>query len=87
LGITEIIDLIGELPHVRAFKCEHCGALNEAPSLEIYGTCTSCGDVSKLRSFGGRGSEVEEIVDVVLRWLYEDPNWRALVEERGKPRA
>lgn len=54
-------------PGVRRVK--HCGAEFEMPALSIYGTCPKCAEKIKVRSFGGIGTEMEDILDVFCQWL------------------
>jgi hypothetical protein len=62
------ITAIESLPPFRTFACGNCGAPIRVHALQTYATCSSCCTEHKCRSFGGIGTEIQDVIDAVLRW-------------------
>jgi len=66
--IEDDIDAIRKLPAFRTFACQQCAAPVRVHALEIYAHCPRCGAQRKTRSFGGIGTEIQDVIDTVLEW-------------------
>lgn len=67
--IGPIIDEIENFPATRIIECR-CGKSYRISTLLIYGHCDHCGaQTAKLRAFGGIGTELQDLIDAVLKWM------------------
>jgi ribosomal protein S27E len=72
MSLSGIIDEIKTLEHFNAVHCVDCGLETQYHSLQIYAACPECGRRQKLRSFGGIGTEIQDVFDAVLEWFVEE---------------
>jgi predicted RNA-binding Zn-ribbon protein involved in translation (DUF1610 family) len=82
--LGEIISEIEQLPHFRTFSCAVCGASVRVHSLQIYGRCPQCGEQRKCRSFGARGTELQDLIDAVLIWAGKGESLDAVLARRAQ---
>ena len=60
---------IQELPHYRTYTCKECGYKQQIYVLQIYGECKRCKTRHKVRGFESLGTEIEDVIDVMLEWI------------------
>ena len=59
---------IRSLPQVKRWRCFQCKQECASSTLRVYATCENCGELTKLRSFGGE-IDVEDLILIILQWL------------------
>lgn len=80
--VGDLIDDIKALPHFREFSCTQCGESIRVHALQLYANCAACGTQQKCRSFGGLGTELEDVIDAVLEWAGKGENFDAVMKRR-----
>lgn len=74
----DVFEEIENLPRWLERKCD-CGTLVKTCCLQIYSKYPSCGSEAKQRSFGGIGTESQDIVDAVLKWAETGKGLQSLI--------
>jgi transcription elongation factor Elf1 len=69
MSYTTTIEDIQNLPHYHEYTCHNCGHKQKVYVLVIHRKCENCGVRSKLRRYAAFGSEVEDVIDIVLEWI------------------
>lgn len=69
MSYLKVINCIQELPRYRSYTCKQCGCDQQVYILQIHGECDQCGTRYKVRGFESFGSEIEDVIDVVLEWI------------------
>lgn len=67
------IDAIRKLPRFRSLACNSCGVPMQVHVLQTYERCRACGTEHKCRSFGGIGTEIQDVIDAALDWAGISP--------------
>lgn len=67
MELNRIMEEIEALPRTKPFSC--CGQTTEVCTLDIYAQCPVCKKKSKLRGYGPIGTEIQDMIDAVLKWL------------------
>lgn len=80
--MADIISEIEQLPHFDCIKCTGCAAEIRVHVLQIYADCPACGRQTKCRSFGGIGTEIQDVIDAVLAWAGEGEAFDAVMKRR-----
>lgn len=80
MDFSKVIDKIENLNHYREVKCSECGQNNNVHILEIYMKCSACGREVKMRGFSSFGSEIEDVIDSVLEWVGDGPEFEAVMK-------
>ena len=75
------IDEIRKLDHFHTIKCQ-CGGSIRFHTLQIYAECRECGTKTKVRAFGGAGTEIQDVIDAVLEWAGEGESFEAVMDRR-----
>ena len=75
MSYPKTIEEIKNLPHYREFTCKNCGHTQKVYVLVIHGKCEKCGVEYKFRGIGPIGSEIEDVIDAVLEWLGQGPEF------------
>jgi len=83
-SIPSIISEIEQLPHIRTFKCGGCSAEIRVHVLQIYADCPQCGRRHKCRALAAVGSEVQDVIDAVLRWAGHGDEFEAVMKRRDE---
>ena len=79
MNLNTVIDEIHSLEHFSTFVCPDCDALIRYHTLQIYAVCSNCGAQRKVRSFGGVGTEIQDVIDSVLEWAGTGENLEAVL--------
>lgn len=69
MSYTRVISDIEQLPHFREVECKQCGSSLVVHALQINAVCDGCGVKMKLRGYAAIGSEVQDVIDAVLKWM------------------
>jgi hypothetical protein len=62
------IDAIRSLPRFRDLTCQTCSHPIRVHALTMYASCPQCDTRHKCRSFGGVGTEIQDVIEAVLQW-------------------
>ena len=82
MSLASTLEEIGALQHFRTVKCPKCGTVSRHHCLEIYSVCPNCNLRIKCRAFGGAGTEIEDVVDAVLKWAGSGEEFDAVMRRR-----
>ncbi|HZS03605.1 MAG TPA: hypothetical protein VFD58_01905 [Blastocatellia bacterium] len=83
----EIINEIHRIEHFHTLACSKCQKLVRYQVLQIYATCPACDTRHQVRSFGGIGTEVEDVIDAVLEWAGDGESFKAVMKRRDEIRS
>jgi hypothetical protein len=86
MGLSEVIDEIHRLEHFHTLACSKCQEPVRYHVLQIYAACPKCNAQHKVRSFGGRGTEIQDVIDAVLEWAGDGENFEAVMKRHGEIR-
>jgi len=82
MSFSNVIEMIEKLPHERQVLCRKCGAKSEVSSLAINQNCPHCSNPMKLRGYASIGSEVEDVIDAVLKWMGSGKRLEAVLKRK-----
>jgi hypothetical protein len=84
MNLSELIKEIQGLEHFRTSACVSCGEPVRYHTLQIYAECLHCSTKTRVRAFGGIGTEIQDIVDAVLEWAGKDDELDAVIRRYHK---
>ena len=83
MSSTEVMAEIETLEHFRMLDCGSCSAQIRVHCLEIHADCPACGQEHKCRAFGGIGTEIQDVIDAVLKWAGEGETLEAVMRRHA----
>ena len=82
--MDDVISEIEALEHFREVKCYNCNEAFRIHVLQIHVQCSACGAEAKCRGFGGIGTEIQDVVDAVLKWAGSGEEFAAVMRRRDE---
>jgi len=79
MHLGKVIEEIQALEHFHTLACSECDTSIRYHTLQIYAVCPKCGGQHKVRSFGGVGTEIQDVIDAVLEWAGTGENFEAVL--------
>jgi hypothetical protein len=80
LELDDLIEEIRVLPRTKSFTC--CGRTMDVSTLDMYAQCPTCGKRSKLRGYGAIGTEIQDVIDAVLRWMGTGQEFERILQRK-----
>jgi hypothetical protein len=80
MELNRIMEEIGALPRTKPFSC--CGQTREVCTLDIYALCPVCQKKSKLRGFFPIGTEIQDVIDAVLKWMGTGKEFEMILQRK-----
>ena len=84
MDLSNVIDEIHSLEHFRTFACSVCNTSIRYHTLQFYAVCPKCGGRHKSRSFGGVGTEIQDVIDAVLEWAGVGEDFEAVLNRHSE---
>lgn len=82
MSYIDTIKSIQNLPHYREIICKKCGHTQKEYILTIQSDCENCGFRRKIRGYAGIGSEIEDVIDVVLDWIGTEDEFKDAMKRK-----
>lgn len=64
----KIFQEVEQWEHFQTINCPKCDKTIRYHCLEIYAICPKCKTEQKVRAFGAVGTEIQDVIDAVLKW-------------------
>jgi len=84
MSLGNVIDEIQRLEHFRILTCSGCQSSLRYHTLQIYVHCLKCGTEHKVRGFGARGTEIQDVIDAVLDWAGDGENFESVLKRHSE---
>ena len=84
MHLSKVIDEIHSLEHFRTLVCSGCDTSIRYHALQISVVCPKCGGQHKVRSFGGIGTEIQDVIDAVLEWAGTGENFEGVLKRHNE---